>query len=147
MELFGMVFQVKSSKTNSTKVCIEFVKEEGVNSVVENNSLLLNSPLIPTITTESDSDGNILNLKYTLPSGVTVYSPKAHQKLKNVSNFGIMEEKVRINTKIKHWGMMNYMTNISIYILLCCNSRYCKEKKRIFKVSVSYLIHPKQYPL
>ena len=143
MELFGMVFQVKSSKTNSTKVCIEFVKEESVNSVVENNSLLLNSPLIPTITTESDSDGNILNLKYTLPSGVTVYSPKAHQKLKNVSNFGIMEEKVRINTKIKQ----NYMTNISIYILLYCNSRYCKEKKRIFKVSVSYLIHPNQYPL
>ena len=138
-----MVFQVKSSKTNSTKVCIEFVKEESVNSVVENNSLLLNSPLIPTITTESDSDGNILNLKYTLPSGVTVYSPKAHQKLKNVSNFGIMEEKVRINTKIKQ----NYMTNISIYILLYCNSRYCKEKKRIFKVSVSYLIHPNQYPL
>ena len=105
MELFGMVFQVKSSKTNSTKVCIEFVKEEGVNSFVENNSLLLNSPLIPTITTESDSDGNILNLKYTLPSGVTVYSPKAHQKLKNVNNFGIMEEKVRINTKINIGGL------------------------------------------
>lgn len=100
-------FQVKSSKHNATKVCIEFVKEESLNSVVENNSLPLNSPLIPTITTESDSDGNILNLKYTLPSGVTVYSPKAQQKLKNVNNLGIIEEKVRINTTMNRCKIGN----------------------------------------
>ena len=98
----GIIFQVKSSKPNATKVCIEFVKEESLNNIAENNSLPLNSPLIPTITTESDSDGNILNLKYTLPSGVTVYSPKAQQKSKNVNNLGIIEEKVRITTPMNY---------------------------------------------
>ena len=114
----GIVFQVKSSKPNATKVCIEFVKEESLNNIAENNSLPLNSPLIPTITTESDSDGNILNLKYTLPSGVTVYSPKAQQKSKNVNNLGIIEEKVRITTPMNHCkiGIMNCITNINIYI-------------------------------
>ena len=38
------------------------------------NTMLLNSPLIPTITTNPDEECNVLNLKYTLPSGMIVYS-------------------------------------------------------------------------
>ena len=39
-------------------------------------SMSLNSPLIPTVSNTAAMGGNILNLKYTLPSGVAIYSPK-----------------------------------------------------------------------
>ena len=38
------------------------------------NTMLLNSPLIPTITSNPDEEFNVLNLKYTLPSGMIVYT-------------------------------------------------------------------------
>ena len=43
--------------------------------------MVLNSPLIPTITSNPEQEGNVLNLKYTLPSGVIVYAPQAPVKV------------------------------------------------------------------
>ena len=57
-------------------MCIEFVKEENENNISAGNSMILNSPLIPTITTKPYFGSNVLKLKYTLPSGVIIYSPK-----------------------------------------------------------------------
>ena len=42
--------------------------------------MVLNSPLIPTITSNPEQEANVLNLKYTLPSGVIVYAPQAPAK-------------------------------------------------------------------
>ena len=77
-----LLSQVNRGSSNSTKVCIEFVKEESKSDVAGGNAMPLNSPLIPTITTDPDIDGHVLKLKYTLPSGVTVYSPKVPIKAK-----------------------------------------------------------------
>ena len=65
-----------------------------------NNSMLLNSPLIPTITNKPASDGNVMNLKYTLPSGVIVYSPKLPVKAKKPDHIGRNEDLATANLNV-----------------------------------------------
>ena len=61
----------------------------------------LNSPLIPTITNKPASNGNVLKLKYTLPSGVIVYSHRKPTKCeKDDDHEDLKSASIDVNEKV-----------------------------------------------
>ena len=71
--------------------------------------MLMNSPLIPTITSSPDAEGNILNLKYTLPSGEIVYSPQVPVKSANSKAANIVDASEKINSNTIQVPIVNHM--------------------------------------
>ena len=63
--------------------------------------MILNSPLIPTITTKPDLGSNVLKLKYTLPSGVILYSPNAPVQNKKPETIIAKDELAATNINMK----------------------------------------------
>ena len=72
--------------------------------------MTLSSPLIPTITTQPDFGGKML-LKYTLPTGVVIYSPNTTVKTKNAEVFITKNEHERPNLNIKEVRPKIYKRN------------------------------------
>ena len=71
--------------------------------------MLMNSPLIPTITSNPDLEGNTLNLKYTLPSGVIVYSPQVPVKSTKSQTSDVVDEPEKINPNTIQVPIINHM--------------------------------------
>ena len=70
------------------------------------NTMLLNSPLIPTITSNPDEECNVLNLKYTLPSGMIVYTAptqlQAPVKATTKESVNIAHDRITTNQNFLH---------------------------------------------
>ena len=60
--------------------------------------MVLNSPLIPTITSNPEQEGNVLNLKYTLPSGVIVYAPQVPVKVTRSEDIKLQAGNLQTNS-------------------------------------------------
>ena len=70
------------------------------------NTMSLNSPLIPTITTNPDEKCNVLNLKYTLPSGMIVYTAptqiQAPAKVTTEESVNVAHNRITTNQNFLH---------------------------------------------
>ena len=75
------------------------------------NTMLLNSPLIPTITSNPDEECNVLNLKYTLPSGMIVYTAptqlQAPVKATTKDSVNIAHDRITTNQDFLHVTIPN----------------------------------------
>ena len=84
--------------------------------------MVLNSPLIPTITSNPEQEGNVLNLKYTLPSGVIVYAPQAPVKVTRSEDIKLPAGNLQNNNTAMQVGtylkpfLLNTETTIMLYM-------------------------------